>query len=133
MIKELFALWGRLQMLEGVTDAEAARLLPWRKLLEGSKKLRHDRLGGHQCKHALGHPFVIFVAAASSGAAGPHRPFKRIGMQIDKEGPTRRDKVFSPNIDTRRILLGEDYLPLAISERRQVAVIGDVEYLLART
>jgi hypothetical protein len=54
----LLALRSGLQLREGVAHEKAARFLPWRILLKGSKKLRHNVLDRNQQKHPLGLPFV---------------------------------------------------------------------------
>src|SRR5262245_40300279 len=52
----------RHQLLDDLIDAEARRLLPWRKLLEAREPLVNDRLCGVLERDVLDEPVVVLEA-----------------------------------------------------------------------
>ncbi len=65
-----------LQFLHDLVQVEAGRLLPWRKLLERSEKLRDVVLSRDQQEDVIQQPVVVRVRRDV-------RPFVRIGPQIE--------------------------------------------------
>src|ERR1700730_8009922 len=110
------------QLLHGLVDREAARLLPRWKLLESLQVLRDDRLRRNQDEHVLDEPFDV-VARLVLGT------LEWIGAQVEQLGRAQRDQRLHPDLKAMRRLFHEHRLVLVVAQAGEIAVIGPVEEL----
>ena len=113
--------------LERVTDAEAGRQAPWRKLLKGLDELSDDALCGYQ---QTGTPELPLLPEHT--IARLLSIFEGICSEIDHPREAMRNVGCIPNIFTLRFLSQKRDLPFIVAEGGIVAIVGDVVELLAR-
>ena len=115
-----------MQLLQHLIDGEARRLLPWRKVLEGRQELADIGLRRDQHEGVIEQPVVV-------GVRGDVGALVRIEPEIEDQ---RHAQVVKGSAQTRKRsrgpLLHEDELPVVVAQSRQIAVVGEVEELLAR-
>lgn len=104
-----------LKRREHLLNVETADLLTWWEFLEGGQEITDVLLRGHEEESSVYPPF---------GIADPNlvRFFEWIGAQIKYLREAQRHERLLPDIEAFRALLGEDDLPLVVTQRHQRAI-----------
>jgi len=118
---------GGLQLLHDLVNGEAGRLLARRKVLESRQELSNICLRRYQQKSMVHPPVPV-------GVRGDGRPLIWISAQVKKPWYPRIYQGLAPDQHGALCsLLGEDHLPVIVAERLHVAIVGEIEELLAGT
>src|SRR5258705_9172659 len=116
-----------LHLLHELVDAEARWPLARRILLEGGQEWRHDGLRRDEWTRSVRYEPVIVGIRRDIGA------FVGIGPQVEEFRDTQLGKRLGPDSHrARRALLLEHELPVFVAERDEIAIIVEVDELLAR-
>src|SRR6185436_15388662 len=115
------------QLFHYQVQAEAARLLARRELLERGEELADDVLRGDADEGVIEPPIVVRVRRDIS-------PFERISPQIKElRKPQSRERLTPDLQRSGDSLFLEDKLPVVVAQADQFGVIVEVEELLARS
>ena len=116
-----------LDRLEGIADREGSRLLSGRILLEGFQE-RADHIG-----HRVENPSVVDVPVPIGIGRDPGE-FVGIGTQIVDVRHAQAPELTLPDLHGARLVLHHEVkLPVVVAKPHQVAFVGEVEELLARS
>jgi hypothetical protein len=114
------------QFLHDLIQAEARGLLARRELLEGGQEVADVGLGRHQQVGPVEQPVVVGVGGDLSALVG-------VAAQVEDERHAQRHEGLGPGAEgAGGLLLQEDQLPVVVAQRGEVAVVGEVEDLVAR-
>ena len=107
-------------------EAEAAGPLARRELLEGGQELPDVLLRRHEHEGALDAPASIVHAVMV-------RTLEGVRAQVEELREAQRHHRILPDLEAMGPLLHEDDLPLVVAEGHELAVVIEVEELVART
>jgi len=111
--------------LDDLIQAEAGRLLPWREL-KVARNSPTKSLRGHQQEDVAEHP-------VAEGVRGLLCALVRVHAQIEDVRRAQPDERLLPNLQRALdTLLHEQHLPVVVAQRRDVAVVGEVDETLAQ-
>ena len=107
-------------------DREARRLLPGRIILEGRQELADIGFRRDHQEGVVEQPVVITVGRDVGALV-------RIEPEIENHRHPQVGEGLGPHLEcSRHPLLGEDKFPIVVAQTCQIAVIGEIEELLAR-
>src|SRR5262245_3481327 len=112
------------ELLHGLLDREAARLLARGELLKALEVLRHERLRRDEHEDMLDEPSHVVARLVLA-------PLERVGAQVEQSGHAQLHQRLGPDIEAMRPLLQEHGLPLLVAQAGEVAVVGPIEELAA--
>ncbi len=122
----LASMWRCQQLLHDLVNSETGSFLARWELLESFQEVSDISLRRYQQKSMVHPPIPV-------GVRGDGRPLIRIRAQVEQPGYPRIHQGFSPDQHGALCpLLGKYDLPVIVTERLQIAIVGEVEELLAR-